>query len=114
MFFAFPHANPSSGLQMTLPPAWIASTATWVSAAPGAPSWPSTRIVIVWSPFARCGNDLATLNDIEGAYWLNVPFAWPSIHTEAFPCVGPVTVNHVTVLPLNANDAVAPSRCSIA
>ena len=43
-----------------------------------------------------------------------MPFATPSIETAALPRFGPTAVNQVTDPPANANEAVAPARCSTA
>src|SRR6185503_1686716 len=104
-----PQVASRSGFETSVLPARNASTTTWVSVAlPRAR--PSTRIVIACSPGPSPSKVRATPNAGRAAYWSNVPFATPSIETEALPRLGPTAVNQVTDPPANANEAVAPAR----
>ena len=45
---------------------------------------------------------------------LTVPLLWPSIETLARPWSGPVSVYHLSELPVNRKTPRAPFRCSVA
>src|SRR5262249_7942329 len=70
---------------------------------------PSTEIVIVCCVFVRPVNSSRTPNVKSAGYRSTVPLLTPSMLTLALPSMGPVTVVHVTVGPVNANDTVSPA-----